>query len=349
MGYRAVKMPERPRGSTAPAKKQPFLKRHHGMLAVIIVCGWFVPPLAVLIRFGVGLDFFINIILTCLGYFPGHFHNFFLQNIRNNYGKGRTPKWAIKSGLVEDDTEYVKSTRQWGHRYGERNANNAYEDEIGNPLPEHERDNAVERFVENHGIKPAQPAGGFGDHGNETARDAGLLEGLPDEDRARRKREKRNNRAEYGAGLDEEDRLEQERERSGGSNDSRRNQDSLLGDLDDPDTALYGGGGRRAPARQDSSYSDRSSTGRSGGGGLFSKKSGRAKKSERYGLAADHKDFATNTGSFGRSSNKKDSSRNVNAQTSRYSNDNYDIVENRGSSGRRNNGGDDEDFMNHQF
>lgn len=36
--------------------------------------GWLLPPLAVVVRFGVGRDFFINVILTICGYFPGHAH-----------------------------------------------------------------------------------------------------------------------------------------------------------------------------------------------------------------------------------------------------------------------------------
>lgn len=37
-----------------------------------MLLGFFVPPLAVLARFGVGKDFFINILCTICGYFPGH-------------------------------------------------------------------------------------------------------------------------------------------------------------------------------------------------------------------------------------------------------------------------------------
>jgi len=57
--------------------------------------GWLLPPLAILVRFGVGsvanllssfpqliwnsvyrFDFFLNILLTICGYIPGHGHNF---------------------------------------------------------------------------------------------------------------------------------------------------------------------------------------------------------------------------------------------------------------------------------
>jgi len=92
--------------------------------------GWIAPPLAVLIRFGFGRDFFVNILCTVCGYFPGHFHNFYCQTIRNNSKSSRTPKWAIKYGLVK-----VKDKRggrhQWAGRYDERLPDSArydYED-----------------------------------------------------------------------------------------------------------------------------------------------------------------------------------------------------------------------------
>ncbi|KAK1920592.1 hypothetical protein DB88DRAFT_520587 [Papiliotrema laurentii] len=45
------------------------------------------------------VDFFINVILTSFGYLPGHIHNFYCQNVRNNTNQGRTPKWALKSRI----------------------------------------------------------------------------------------------------------------------------------------------------------------------------------------------------------------------------------------------------------
>lgn len=72
-----------------------------------------------MIRFGFGRDFFINILCTICGYFPGHFHNFYCQTIRNNRGAARTPKWAVKYGLVKvEDKRGGK--HQWAGRYDER-------------------------------------------------------------------------------------------------------------------------------------------------------------------------------------------------------------------------------------
>ncbi|GAA5822440.1 hypothetical protein JCM10212_006213 [Sporobolomyces blumeae] len=103
------------------AKKGGLLKprRSHFFYALIVVCGWLLPPLAILVRFGIGFDFFLNILLTICGYIPGHGHNFYCQNIRNNKNRGRTPRWAVRAGLIE-----VKDPRggrhQWAHRYDER-------------------------------------------------------------------------------------------------------------------------------------------------------------------------------------------------------------------------------------
>lgn len=48
----------------------------------------------------------------------------YVQNVRNNSNKRRTPKWAIRYGLV-DDTDMVrkKAKSAWAGRYDERNPN----------------------------------------------------------------------------------------------------------------------------------------------------------------------------------------------------------------------------------
>ncbi|GAA5900404.1 YqaE/Pmp3 family membrane protein [Sporobolomyces salmoneus] len=102
------------KGATKGGKLRP--KRSHFFYVLIVVCGWLLPPLAILVRFGIGFDFFLNILLTICGYIPGHGHNFYCQNIRNNKTKARTPRWAVRAGLVE-----VKDPRggrhQWANRY----------------------------------------------------------------------------------------------------------------------------------------------------------------------------------------------------------------------------------------
>ncbi|KAE8213433.1 hypothetical protein CF319_g3669 [Tilletia indica] len=108
-------------------------RAHHGWTGFVMLLGFLLPPLAVAARFGIGSDFFINCLCTICGYFPGHGHNFFIQNIRNNENKKRTPKWAKKLGLIDDSEERrVARNRQWASRYAERSANRVFYDEEGN-------------------------------------------------------------------------------------------------------------------------------------------------------------------------------------------------------------------------
>ncbi|KAH8929473.1 hypothetical protein BT69DRAFT_206016 [Atractiella rhizophila] len=100
-----------------------------GFWIVIAILGFLLPPLAVGVRFGIGKDFFINLVLTIAGYIPGHVHNFYLQNVRNNDKKGRTPKWVVQSGLVKDQEASKKKQRAWANRYEQENTGyNQYDD-----------------------------------------------------------------------------------------------------------------------------------------------------------------------------------------------------------------------------
>ncbi|GAA5868440.1 hypothetical protein JCM8547_006276 [Rhodosporidiobolus lusitaniae] len=94
-------------------------KRSHFFYGLIVVLGWLCPPVAILVRFGIGWDFFLNIILTICGYIPGHGHNFYCQNVRNNATKARTPRWAVRAGLVEVEDKRG-GRHQWANRYDER-------------------------------------------------------------------------------------------------------------------------------------------------------------------------------------------------------------------------------------
>ncbi|EIN07361.1 hypothetical protein PUNSTDRAFT_127096 [Punctularia strigosozonata HHB-11173 SS5] len=96
-------------------------KRYHFYSALLFILGTLFPPLAVAARFGIGGDFFLNLLLTLCGYIPGHAHNFYIQNIRNNKTHRRTPKWAQRYGLV-DTSELKRKERknQWASRYNER-------------------------------------------------------------------------------------------------------------------------------------------------------------------------------------------------------------------------------------
>ncbi|KAF8212234.1 hypothetical protein K438DRAFT_1806210 [Mycena galopus ATCC 62051] len=105
------------------AKKNTSLqpKRHHGYAVLLFILGTLFPPLAVAARFGIGGDFWLNLLLTICGYFPGHGHNFYIQNVRNNKNHARTPKWAQRYGLV-DTSEIRRKERksQWQSRYNDR-------------------------------------------------------------------------------------------------------------------------------------------------------------------------------------------------------------------------------------
>ncbi|KAH9951905.1 hypothetical protein B0H21DRAFT_714798 [Amylocystis lapponica] len=96
-------------------------KRHHGYSVVLFILGTLFPPLAVAARFGIGGDFWLNLLLTICGYIPGHVHNFYIQNIRNNKNHRRTPKWAQRYGLI-DTSEIKRKERksQWAGRYNDR-------------------------------------------------------------------------------------------------------------------------------------------------------------------------------------------------------------------------------------
>ncbi|KZT70108.1 hypothetical protein DAEQUDRAFT_725727 [Daedalea quercina L-15889] len=96
-------------------------RRHHGYQVLLCILGTLLPPLAVAARFGIGTDFFINVVLTICGYIPGHCHNFYIQNIRNNKNRKRTPKWLAKYGLVNtSDIKRKEQRSQWASRYDER-------------------------------------------------------------------------------------------------------------------------------------------------------------------------------------------------------------------------------------
>jgi uncharacterized membrane protein YqaE (UPF0057 family) len=41
---------------------------------VRLICAIFLPPLGVFLQVGIGMDFWINIVLTLFGYIPGIIH-----------------------------------------------------------------------------------------------------------------------------------------------------------------------------------------------------------------------------------------------------------------------------------
>ncbi|KAI0054079.1 hypothetical protein FA95DRAFT_1507658 [Auriscalpium vulgare] len=101
-------------------------KTHHAYAVLLFILGTLFPPLAVAARFGIGSDFWLNLFLTLAGYIPGHVHNFYIQNIRNNKNHARTPKWAQRYGLVDTKKIQRNAKRsEWANRYDERLPNSA--------------------------------------------------------------------------------------------------------------------------------------------------------------------------------------------------------------------------------
>lgn len=114
--------------------KVPKIRRYHWYTAVIFFAGTLVPPLAVAARFGIGKDFWLNVLLTIAGYIPGHVHNFYIQNVRNNKTHQRTPKWALRYGLVDGSVIKRHEKRsQWAGKYNDRNPDGGYDQQ---PLEE---------------------------------------------------------------------------------------------------------------------------------------------------------------------------------------------------------------------
>jgi len=136
-------------------------KRYHGYAVLLFILGTLFPPLAVAARFGIGKDFWLNLLLTVCGYIPGHVHNFYIQNIRNNKNHARTPKWAQRYGLV-DTSEIKRKERksQWASRYNDRLPNSTLETQ---EYEEGQEQGSNADITEEHGSKRQQGEQSNGD------------------------------------------------------------------------------------------------------------------------------------------------------------------------------------------
>ncbi|KZF20345.1 hypothetical protein L228DRAFT_270422 [Xylona heveae TC161] len=78
-----------------------------GMLCIIIIT-LLLPPLGVFLVAGCGADLLINILLTLLGYFPGHIHAFYVEYVYyhrrkyNNASQPLPPAGGIYSPKVQN-------------------------------------------------------------------------------------------------------------------------------------------------------------------------------------------------------------------------------------------------------
>jgi len=146
--------------SYVPTKIDLTPRRHHGYAFLLFIMGALFPPLAVAARFGVGKDFWLNLILTISGYIPGHVHNFYIQNIRNNKNHARTPKWAQRYGLVDTTTiERHQRRSRWASRYNDRLPNSTLE---GQPYEDgQEQGSSIDlSSAENPGARPPRQPNG---------------------------------------------------------------------------------------------------------------------------------------------------------------------------------------------
>ena len=99
----------------------------------------------------------------------------YLQNIRNNTGRGRTPRWAIEHGLIEPDK--VQSL-QWQHRYAERTHENIYENDEAASIHSagSNRDTYASMDVAAGGEGPRRAAGGGAGGGGGRKKKGGIEE-----------------------------------------------------------------------------------------------------------------------------------------------------------------------------
>ncbi|BCS27627.1 YqaE/Pmp3 family membrane protein [Aspergillus puulaauensis] len=92
------------------------------MLCLIIIT-LFIPPLGVFLISGCGADFLINILLTILGYFPGHIHAFYLEYVyyhnRDSMTPGRAP--GVYSDRIQQGGHHGRrhhNAPDYGPNYG---------------------------------------------------------------------------------------------------------------------------------------------------------------------------------------------------------------------------------------
>jgi len=133
-------------------------RKYHGYAVLLFIMGTLFPPLAVAARFGIAKDFWLNLLLTVCGYIPGHGHNFYIQNIRNNKTHARTPKWVQKWGLVDTSEIKRKERRsQWASRYNDRLPNSTLE---GRPLEEGQEAGSSSVDLSNEDVRSRNRANG---------------------------------------------------------------------------------------------------------------------------------------------------------------------------------------------
>ncbi|EEA24232.1 hypothetical protein TMatcc_007305 [Talaromyces marneffei ATCC 18224] len=87
----------------------------------IVIITFFIPPLGVFLISGCSADLLINILLTILGYFPGHIHAFYLEYVyyhRRGLAAGGTtfakPATGVYSERIQSGGHYQQQQTQYG-------------------------------------------------------------------------------------------------------------------------------------------------------------------------------------------------------------------------------------------
>ncbi|EAW14783.1 YqaE/Pmp3 family membrane protein [Aspergillus clavatus NRRL 1] len=80
----------------------------------LILVTLFIPPLGVFMISGCSVDFLINILLTILGYFPGHIHAFYLEYVYYHNRKGDPMARRHAPGVYSDRIQGGPPGRSYG-------------------------------------------------------------------------------------------------------------------------------------------------------------------------------------------------------------------------------------------
>ncbi|KAK0276738.1 hypothetical protein LTR35_002879 [Friedmanniomyces endolithicus] len=97
-----------------------------------------VPPLGVFLIAGCGADILINILLTCLGYFPGHIHAFYLEYVyykrRDEIAAGRIDGGRPPGGVYSQNVINGGQQQGYGGQQGGNGQQGAYGTMGGGPV-----------------------------------------------------------------------------------------------------------------------------------------------------------------------------------------------------------------------
>ncbi|KAL2220247.1 hypothetical protein M432DRAFT_589571 [Thermoascus aurantiacus ATCC 26904] len=88
-----------------------------GSILCLVIITLLLPPLGVFIISGCSVDFFVNILLTILGYFPGHIHAFYLEYV---YYDRRAKGAQGRATSAKAPGVYSERIQNGGHTGGER-------------------------------------------------------------------------------------------------------------------------------------------------------------------------------------------------------------------------------------